>query len=128
MALITDLIDPCPQEKIYDPCCGTGGFLVQALQHIRNYTKFKRRNICLFGREISGTATIAKMNMIIMGDNHSDISQIDSLKNAINNEFDVVLTNFPFSQKTKYGDCYGLSTHDANPVFLKHVLISYQHN
>jgi hypothetical protein len=34
------------------------------------------------------------------------------------------MTNFPFSQKTKYSHYYGFTTRDANPVFLKHVIDS----
>ena len=32
------------------------------------------------------------------------------------------MTNFPFSQTTKYSSYYGFNTKDANPIFLKHVI------
>lgn len=37
--LMCDLVDPRPSERICDPACGTGGFLVNAYQHIlKTYT------------------------------------------------------------------------------------------
>ena len=78
----------------------------------------------VYGREISGTAKIAKMNMIIIGDGHNNIKQMDSLKNPIKDEYNVVLTNFPFSQTTDYSSFYGFNSEDANPVFLKHIIDS----
>ena len=72
--LIVDLVDPKFEDKIYDPACGTGGFLIEAFRHIKNKCKQTKRNLkilkekTVYGREISGTAKIAKMNMIIIGD------------------------------------------------------------
>ena len=128
--LIVDLIDPVFQETIYDPCCGTGGFLIQAFRHIKKKCKLTKENIkileeeTVWGREITATAKIAKMNMIIIGDGHTNIYQLDSLKNPIkeNEQFEVVMTNFPFSQTTKYSSYYGFTTKEANPIFLKHVI------
>lgn len=128
--LIVDLIDPVFQETVYDPCCGTGGFLIQAFRHIKKKCKLTDDNVkileesTVWGREITGTAKIAKMNMIIIGDGHTNIHQLDSLKNPIQEKdrFDVVMTNFPFSQTTKYSSYYGFNTKNANPIFLKHVI------
>ena len=60
--------------------------------------------------------------MILAGDGHTHIIQQDSLKNPRKGEFDVILTNFPFSQKTEVAHLYGLSAKSANSVFLKHVI------
>jgi len=76
----------------------------------------------VYGRELTGTAKIAKMNMIIIGDGHTNIEQMDSLKVPVKEKYDVVLTNYPFSQTTDYAAYYGLETESANPVFLKHVI------
>jgi type I restriction enzyme M protein len=128
--LITDLVDPKFGEKVYDPCCGTGGFLIQAFRHIKKKVKLTPESIqtleqnTVWGREITGTAKVAKMNMIIIGGGHTNINQMDSLMNPVTERFEVVMTNFPFSQKTKYSHYYGFTTRDANPVFLKHVIDS----
>lgn len=128
--LMVDLVDPKFEEKVYDPCCGTGGFLIQSFRHIMKKCKLTPTNLeileekTIWGREITSTAKIAKMNMIIIGDGHTNIHQLDSLKEPVKEEFEVVITNFPFSQKTKYSSYYGFSTRDANPIFLKHVIDS----
>ena len=126
--LIVELVDPGFPETVYDPCCGTGGFLIEAYRHIAQKvvtTPAIRRvleNETIYGRELTGTARIAKMNMILAGDGHTNIRQQDALKEPVHGAYKVVLTNFPFSQKTSYGNFYGLNTEDANLVFLKHAL------
>ena len=126
--LVVDLIDPAYMEQVYDPCCGTGGFLIEAFRHIARKVKWTdetRRvleNDTIFGRELTGTARIAKMNMILAGDGHTHIHQRDCLEDPVKGKFDVVLTNFPFSQDTDHAGLYGLDTSDANPVFLKHAV------
>ena len=126
--LIVELIDPSYKETVYDPCCGTGGFLIEAFKHIERKVKVTAEtrkvleNETIFGRELTSTARIAKMNMILAGDGHTNITQEDALKRPVDGKYDVVLTNFPFSQNTDYSSYYGLDTEDANPVFLKHVI------
>ena len=126
--LIVKLVDPKFGDKIYDPCCGTGGFLIEAYKNLWNKCKHTKENIeklqehTIYGRELTGTARIAKMNMILAGDGHTNIKQIDSLSQPIKNKFEVILTNFPFSQRTDYGHLYGFNTDDANAVFIKHII------
>ncbi len=110
---IINLIDPKFKETIYDPFCGTGGFLTEAFNYIKenniintneDLEKLKYRT--LYGRELTKTARIAKMNMILHGDGHSVIQQINSLENPDYIEqstnrltkFDIIITNMPFSQ------------------------------
>ena len=106
--LVVDLVNPTYMEQVYDPCCGTGGFLIEAFRHIARKVKWTdetRRvleNDTIFGREITSTARIAKMNMILAGDGHTHIHQRDCLEDPVDSEFDVVLTNFPFSQDTDH--------------------------
>jgi len=126
--LIVDLVNPKFGDKVYDPCCGTGGFLIEAFRHIKRTCNLTEstlsvlENETVYGGELTGTAKIAKMNMILAGDGHTHIVQQDSLQNPRKEEFDVILTNFPFSQKTEYAHLYGLSSIGANAIFLKHVI------
>ena len=126
--LIVDLINPQYGEKVYDPCCGTGGFLIEAFKHIKSKCKLTKEvikvleNDTVYGRELTGTAKIAKMNMILAGDGHTHIQEMDSLSEPIHNKFDVILANYPFAQNSKYGHLYGLNTSEANPIFLKHII------
>lgn len=102
---MVNLVDPHFGETVYDPFCGTGGFLTGSFNHIRdsinlsNETLEFLRSWSIFGREITTTSRIAKMNMILHGDGHSGVEQIDSLENPIEGKYDIVLTNIPFSQK-----------------------------
>ena len=126
--LIVDLINPTYGERVYDPCCGTGGFLIQAFKHIADSVELTEEakhvlaNRTFYGCELTGTARIAKMNMAIACDGHTNIAQRDCLSRPVRDAYDVVLTNFPFSQMTDFGGLYGLDTVDANPVFLCHVI------
>ncbi len=51
----------------------------------------------LYGGEITTTARIAKMNMILHGDGHSGVKNINSLSNPVDEKYDVVVTNMSFS-------------------------------
>ncbi len=123
--LILDLVELKPEDKIYDPTCGAGGFLTEAFKVLKN-----RSNACsqrlnqkiVFGREISDSIKIAKLNLILAGACPSGLYQMDTLQSPVYNQFNVVLANFPFSQKTNHSALYELKGVDANPVFLKHII------
>jgi len=126
--LMVSLVDPKFGDRVYDPCCGTGGFLIEAFRHIKRSCNPTKKNLqfleeeTIYGGELTETAKIAKMNMILAGDGHTHIKQQDSLANPQKEQFDIILTNFPFSQKTKFASLYKLSSKSANSVFLKHVI------
>lgn len=125
--LMVELLDLKFNETVYDPCCGTGGFLIEAFKNIKSKCKHTKENLevlettTVFGREISTTYKVAKMNMIIIGDGHNNVQQMDSLEFPVKGLYDVVLTNYAFSQKTDFGSFYDFTTQDANIVFLKHI-------
>lgn len=122
------LTNPQIGEKVYDPFCGTGGFLIESFHHIWNtmprneITEKMLRKETIYGNEITNTARITKMNMILAGDGHSGIKMKDSLANPINGEYDVVLANMPYSQKTKYGNLYDLPTTNGDSVCVQHCM------
>lgn len=120
---IVDMMNPTRDSLILDPACGSGGFLLHVFDKIReqaneyadkgtadhnNYwSDFARSN--LFGIEINeNIAQVAKMNMIIHGDGHTNVACADSLqpfetlKQKTKNDsfdkekFDFILTNPPF--------------------------------
>lgn len=126
------LIDPQIGEKIYDPFCGTGGMLIESYRHIEQNMEQTKENLkqlktdTLFGRDITANARIAKMNMILAGDGHSNIKQIDSLSPAnlkdVENKFDVVITNFPFAQSTDWQKFYDIPSNNGDSICLQHCL------
>ncbi|GIW68043.1 MAG: hypothetical protein KatS3mg096_911 [Candidatus Parcubacteria bacterium] len=111
-------------DLIIDPACGSGGFLLNAMDKIRRYAeenyegieawdywhRFAMNN--LYGVEINDQiARVCKMNMIIHDDGHTNIISTDSLRNfdeitkihkAFKKEnFDILLTNPPFGAVVK---------------------------
>jgi type I restriction enzyme M protein len=126
------LANPQIGEKVYDPFCGTGGFLIESFRHIWNTmprnetTERMLRGATIFGNEITNTARITKMNMILAGDGHSNIHMRDSLANPVDGTkgdgYDVVITNMPYSQKTKYGNLYDLPSNNGDSICVQHCM------
>lgn len=120
------LVRPRINETIYDPFCGTGGMLISSFKYLfdtmdrtpRNIDALKRRTV--FGSELTKTASIAKMNMILAGDGHSNIKRQDSLANPIDDQYDIILTNMPFAQKTRYGDKYMIPSRNGDIICPQH--------
>lgn len=104
--MCVDMVDPKPGERVIDPACGSGGFLVEVLSHFdkREYSS----NVYGIDKEID-LVKICKAYMAIVGDGRTNIFCADSLypeswKNEMKQEiqeesFDVVLTNPPFGAK-----------------------------
>lgn len=122
------LVNPQIGEKVYDPFCGTGGFLIESFRYIYNNMARNEKNIndlktnTIFGNEITKTARIAKMNMILAGDGHSGIQKLDSLANPINGKYDVVLANMPYSQRTKWGGLYDIPSKNGDSICVQHCM------
>ena len=136
------LVNPQIGEKVYDPFCGTGGFLIESFRYIYNNMARTEDNLrilresTVYGHEITNTARITKMNMILAGDGHSNIEMEDSLANPIDgtttytdengilhhNGFDIVLANMPYSQKTKHGNLYDLPSTNGDSVCVQHCM------
>lgn len=129
--LMIDLIEPKFGETIYDPACGTGGFLIAAFERLKKNIDLddkdslkKLRKETLFGNELTNTSKIAKMNMILHGDGHNNIKQIDSLANPVDSKYKIALANIPYSQKTDSGNYYDIETDKGDVVFLLHIFKS----
>ena len=122
------LVNPQIGEKVYDPFCGTGGFLIESFRYIHNNmprnpnTERILREETVYGNEITNTARITKMNMILAGDGHSNIQMMDSLANPVEGKYDIVLANMPYSQKTKYGHLYDLPSTNGDSICVQHCM------
>ena len=126
--MIIDMVDPTPDQKIIDPACGSGGFLVEALRHV--WAKIEANGDALGwpDSEIESEkqmvaiknfrgidkdlflSKVAKAYMAILGDGRGGVFCENSLEAPSNwdsstrnqvqeNEFDVVITNPPFGKK-----------------------------
>lgn len=72
-------------EKIYDPACGTGGFLIEAFNRYKDIYGSELPDLdilkqgVLHGTELkTNTALLAKLNMILIGDGHTNIINTDA--------------------------------------------------
>ena len=126
--LMIKILKPKYGETIYDPFCGTGGFLLEAFKYLSLHTDISAEDIdkklkqeTIFGRELTSTARIAKMNMILFGDGHSNIEKMDSLDNPIEDKYDIVMSNIPYSQDTEAGNYYPIPTADGDLVCIQHI-------
>lgn len=126
--MMVKLVNPQIGEKIYDPFCGTGGLLIESFRHIYNTMPRNERTLkqlrenTIFGNEITNTARITKMNMILAGDGHSNIQMKNSLANPVYEKFDIVITNMPYSQTTEYGSLYDIPTKNGDSICVQHCI------
>jgi type I restriction enzyme M protein len=127
------LVEPRINDTVYDPFCGTGGFLIESfkwIKEVENITsasgeKFKQlKESTIYGGELTTTARIAKMNIILQGDGHSGVHQIDSLANPVEGKYSCVISNIPFTQKTEHSNKYynGLAKKNGDGVCVLHCL------
>lgn len=131
---LVQLANPKYGEKIYDPFCGTGGILISAFNHIRDslieqgyltdkVLKDLKENT-VYGSEISSNARIAKMNMILTGDGHSNIKQQDTLLHPKKEDFDIIITNIPFNLEGTATSLYSLLNDNGNSQSIQHIINS----
>ncbi|MBI1926119.1 N-6 DNA methylase [Candidatus Poribacteria bacterium] len=133
------MMRPQNDELVLDPACGSGGFLLHALDYVRkeaseyhdedsvdhykHWHDFAQRR--LFGIEINEEiARVAKMNMIIHDDGHTNVISADALErldrirektgnNKFEKEsFDLILTNPPFGAKVSRSERPYLADYD----------------
>ena len=133
------LMQPKPGDTVYDPACGTGGMLIEAIRHIHDDQMTYGR---IYGQEKNlSTSAIAKMNLFLHGAHDFKISQGDTLRQPSFVEhgklqtFNCVLANPPFSlekwgsaqfETDKYGrNLWGCpSDSSADFAWLQHMVKS----
>ncbi|MDM1362503.1 type I restriction-modification system subunit M [Myroides marinus] len=103
--LLGYILDPIEGESIYDPACGTGGMLLECVDHLKESGK-DYRTLKLFGQEKNLTSSsIARMNMFLHGIEDFQIAREDTLRHPAFfdsdglKKFDCVIANPPFSLK-----------------------------
>jgi type I restriction enzyme M protein len=107
-----EMMQPKPNEKIIDPACGSGGFLMSALKYLqKNYSELDTKSIVsenIYGADINKSiARIAKMKLLLEANGKTNVlctntlEDLDSLKLSLSNTagFDLVLANPPFGAK-----------------------------
>lgn len=126
--MVVDMVDPQPDEKIIDPACGSGGFLVEGLRHVWRAVEDRGKELEWPEKEIDAEkqkvainnfrgidkdnflSKVAKSYMAILGDGRGGVYCENSLEAPKNwdrkardgvqlGAFDVVITNPPFGKK-----------------------------
>jgi type I restriction enzyme M protein len=147
--LIMHILKPHEKDHIYDPAVGSGGFLLEAYQYLRDKeNEQKARSLYLYGQEINiSTYAIAKINMFLHGLDGADIKRGDTLVDpqfitpaGTLKTFDIVVANFPYSIKEwpfekfkndRYGRHDGYETppsKNADFAFVLHIIKSLNEN
>jgi type I restriction enzyme M protein len=147
--LLVDLVDPRPNERILDPACGSGGFLIVALQHIWRQVEAEgkakswsdvqldRRKGEIARKSIRGLdkdaflIKLTKAYLAIIGDGRSGVFCEDTLAPPDKwqnddgaaavplGKFDVILTNPPFGSKIKVVGQHKLSQFELGHRWIK---------
>lgn len=106
VTLMAEILQPKPNESIYDPTCGSGGMLVKCLDYLRQKGQ-PWQGVKVFGQEINAlTSAIARMNLYLNGVEDFSVVREDTLAHPAFvdgsrlRKFDIVLANPPYSIKT----------------------------
>lgn len=133
---IVDVIDPKITETVADPACGTGGFLLNAYEHMRKQSseiekqKFLKNNAFFGADNTPLVVTLASMNLYLhdIGINKSPIICQDSLLDTSDRMFDVILANPPFGTRPQGSVEVAanrpefIKTSDNQVNFLQHIM------
>lgn len=107
VSLLVNILDPQPGEAIYDPACGTGGMLIEVIEHVRE-NGGEPRSLWgkLYGQEkVLATSGIARMNLLLHGVEDFSVVRGDTLRDPAFFDgpglarFNCVIANPPFSLK-----------------------------
>lgn len=98
--LMVQLLQPKSGESVYDPACGTGGMLIEAIRCMDNAQASYGK---IYGQENNlSTSAIARMNLFLHGAREFKIEREDTLRHPMFihhgqiRQFDCVLANPPF--------------------------------
>jgi type I restriction enzyme M protein len=122
---IVEAVDPKIGERIIDPFCGTGGFLIYAFEIVgekiklndfsdaeKNRWRMELSSRCLYGTDWKErTSQACKMNMMVHGDGSSGIFKHDGFIDVPGvieeSSFDLCITNPPFGSWETDADVLG---------------------
>ncbi|MEM4383918.1 MAG: type I restriction-modification system subunit M [Candidatus Caldarchaeum sp.] len=100
--LLVEMLEPKPGERVYDPCCGSGGMLIISYKFVEDrFGRVEASKLFLCGQEANPEIrAYCKMNLYIHGIRDADIQLGDTLlypKHPLGFA-DLVLANPPWNQ------------------------------
>ncbi len=143
--LIVECLQPQEGMSIYDPTCGSGGMLLEAVHHLERMGR-NPKSLSLYGQERNlNTWAICQMNLFLHDIDDAAIARGDTLRDPKHlvgegtkavRTFDRVLANPPFSLKEwghdiwSKGDPFGRDRFGCPPksygdlAFVQHMIAS----
>ncbi|MFZ1373829.1 MAG: class I SAM-dependent DNA methyltransferase [Nostocoides sp.] len=124
VGLLINILNPTEGESVYDPACGTGGMLIEVIEHVKAAggspkTLWGK----LYGQEkVLATSGIARMNLLLHGVEDFKILREDTLRKptfysgSSLAQFDCVVANPPFSLKNWGATEWGSDTWGRNAL------------
>lgn len=130
------IFDEDKKFKLFDPACGTGGFLTEGFKVlINNYDLTKTLNgdakkflskTCFYGVDVrEDNISRTKLNMFLVGDGHTNMYDDNSLKPKrcmLKEQFDYIITNPPYGNGTVKAETSSISTTRTEIAFLCKIL------
>ena len=112
--LIVDRVKPKLGERILDPACGTGGFLVETYEVLKPQTHTAEDEVALQTRSLFGIEKkqlpflLGTMNLLLHGLEVPNIRRDNALRNPLNeigekDRYEVIVTNPPFGGEEEAG-------------------------
>lgn len=111
---MVEMINPKIGEVVLDPAAGTGGFLVEAYEHLRKQSKTLEQKRILQNKSIIGGEPkplpylLCQMNLLLHGLDYPNIDTLNSLRFPLRDigdrdRVDIILTNPPFGGEEEKG-------------------------
>ena len=111
---MVEAVNPCIGETVLDPACGTGGFLVEAFNHLSQQVKTVADRKVLQQKSLSGFEPkplpylLAQMNLLLHGLDAPQIDPGNALRFKLTEigekeRVNVILTNPPFGGEEEKG-------------------------
>ena len=141
---MVDVVNPSKEDRILDPACGTGGFLISSYKHIleqhdgKNDPKKREKPLTpddrkklmanLEGYDIDPTMVrIAQVNMYLHQFKNPQIFQYDTLtsEERWNDKYDVILANPPFMSPRggiRPHNKFGVTSNRAEVLFVDYII------
>jgi type I restriction enzyme M protein len=131
---IVKVVAPKKDETIFDPACGTAGFLVEAFNQIKNSSKLTPQELQLLANNIEGfdidpgMAKIARVNLYLHGFKTPHITENDTLTNEnlwLKKKYDVILANPPFMSPKggiKPHDKFSVKANKSEVLFVNYII------
>jgi len=134
---IVDRVAPKIGEKVLDPAAGTGGFLVECYEFMRQQQRTAADRRALQSGALSGVEKkpmpylLGMMNLLLHGLERPNLKRDNALKNPLieigpKDRFDVIVTNPPFGGEEERGIQLNFPeatrTHETALLFLQFIM------